>query len=91
MQRYWVYIVRCSDGSLYTGSTNAVSRRLEEHNSGRGSKYTRSRRPVSLAYLEKATDRRSALRAEARIKRLSINEKLGLCLGFRARKKDSTR
>ena len=68
MQRYWVYIVRCSDGSLYTGSTNAVGRRLGEHNSGRGSKYTRSRRPVSLVYLEKAANRGNALRMLARIK-----------------------
>jgi len=74
-----VYIVRCTDGSLYTGVTNAVDRRLEEHNSGRGSRYTRSRRPVSLAYLEKVPDRRDALKVEARIKKLSRSEKIGLC------------
>ena len=85
MRLYWVYIVRCADGSLYTGSTNDVGHRLQEHNSGRGSKYTRSRRPVILAFLEKAGDRRSALRLEARVKRLSRQEKLDLCSGYEAR------
>ena len=85
MQRFWVYIVRCTDGSLYTGSTNAVGRRLREHNSGHGSKYTRSRRPVSLAFLERAADRRSALRLEARIKKLARSEKLDLCRRYEVR------
>jgi predicted GIY-YIG superfamily endonuclease len=85
VQRFWVYIVRCTDGSLYTGSTNAVGRRLREHNSGRGSKYTRSRRPVSLAFLERAADRRSALRLEARIKKLARSEKLDLCRRYQVR------
>ncbi|HUK80909.1 MAG TPA: GIY-YIG nuclease family protein, partial [Nitrososphaerales archaeon] len=80
-----VYIVRCTDGSLYTGSTNAVGRRLREHNSGHGSKYTRSRRPVSLAFLECAADRRSALRLEARIKKLARSEKLDLCRRYEVR------
>jgi len=78
--------VRCADGSLYTGSTNAVGRRLREHNSGRGSKYTRARRPVSLAFLEVVQDRRSALKLEARIKRLRRREKLDLCLSYEAKK-----
>jgi len=77
--RYWVYILRCSDGSLYTGSTNSVERRLSEHNSGRGSKYTRSRLPVVLCYLEKSRDRSGALRREAEIKKLSRSQKLLLC------------
>jgi len=85
VQRFWVYIVRCTDGSLYTGSTNAVGRRLREHNSGHGSKYTRSRRPVSLAFLERAADRRSALRLEARIKKLARSEKLDLCRRYEVR------
>ena len=91
MQPYWVYMVRCSDGSLYAGSTNAVSRRLQEHNAGRGSKYTRSRRPVTLVFLEKASDRRSALKLEARMKKLSRKEKLGLCRKYEAKKKHSIR
>ena len=54
---YFVYILRCSDGSLYTGATNQVERRLAAHQSGRGAKYTRSRLPVELVYLEKAEGR----------------------------------
>jgi putative endonuclease len=84
-------MVKCADGSLYTGSTNAVARRLGEHNAGRGSKYTRSRRPVSLAFLEKAADRRSALKREAGIKRLSRKEKLRLCRRYEKKKKYSVR
>ena len=49
---YFVYILRCGDGSLYTGATNQVERRLAAHQSGRGAKYTRSRLPVELVYLE---------------------------------------
>jgi len=76
---YSVYIVTCADGSLYTGITTDVERRLHEHNSTtRGAKYTRSRRPVSLAATWPASDRSSALREEARIKRLTRKEKLHL-------------
>jgi len=84
-------MVKCVDGSLYTGSTNAMDRRLREHNSGRGSKYTRARRPVSLAFLAAAADRRSALRLEARIKKLPRNVKLDLCRKYEAKKKDGVR
>ena len=49
-KRYWVYILRCADGTLYTGITNDVPRRLAAHNSGRGAKYTRGRGPVELVY-----------------------------------------
>ena len=85
MARHFLYIVVCSDGSLYTGYTTDPKRRLREHNSGRGSKYTRSRRPVSLAFLERAADRRSALRLEARIKKLARSEKLDLCRRYQVR------
>ena len=54
---YWVYMLRCGDGSLYTGCTNDLSRRLRAHQSGRGAKYTRSRLPVELVYREEAADR----------------------------------
>ncbi len=84
MGRYWVYILECSDGSLYTGSTNGVRRRLAEHNKGRGSKYTRSRLPVVLRYVERARDRRSALRREFQIKGLRRSDKLLLCAGYEA-------
>jgi putative endonuclease len=76
---YHVYILTCSDGSLYTGITTDVERRLHEHNStSRGAKYTRARRPVTLAVTWPAADRSAALREEARIKRLTRKQKLEL-------------
>ena len=75
---YWVYLLRCGDGSLYTGCTNDLARRLRAHQSGRGAKYTRSRLPVELVYREEAADRSAALRREAAIKRLTRAEKLAL-------------
>jgi putative endonuclease len=76
-----VYLLRCRDGSLYTGITNDLPQRLESHRRGTGSAYTRSRRPISLAYREVVPDRGSALRREAAIRRLSRVEKLALCSG----------
>ena len=73
-----VYILRCGDGTLYTGATNDLPRRLKAHQSGRGAKYTRSRLPVARAYQEEAEDKSAALRREAAIKRLSRQEKLAL-------------
>ena len=76
---YHVYIVECSDGTLYTGSTVDLQRRISEHNlSQRGAKYTRARRPVKLVYAKKFRDKSSALRAEAKIKKLARNDKLRL-------------
>ncbi len=66
-----VYLVRCADGSLYTGVATDVARRVAEHNSGRGARYTRARGPVTLLHQEPAADRSAALRREAAIKRLS--------------------
>lgn len=74
-----VYLLRCRDGSLYTGITNDLAHRLESHRRGKGSAYTRSRLPVKLAYQERASDRGSALKREAAIRRLSRAEKLALC------------
>lgn len=74
----FVYILRCVDGSLYTGSTTDLARRLTAHRSGRGAKYTRSRLPVELAYWEEAPDWPAALRREAAIKRLTRQQKLAL-------------
>lgn len=73
-----VYMLRCGDGSLYTGCTNDLPRRLEAHQSGRGAKYTRGRPPVALAYREEVPDRSAALRREAAIKRLTRQQKLAL-------------
>jgi putative endonuclease len=74
-----VYLLRCRDGSLYTGITNDLHRRLASHESGKASAYTRSRRPVKLAYQESWPDRSAALKREAAIRRLSRAEKLTLC------------
>ena len=69
---YYVYIVRCSDNSLYTGITTDINRRIREHNeTKKGAKYTKSRRPVSLVYSALIGDRSSAQKEEYRIKKLS--------------------
>ena len=78
---YWVYVLRCGDGTLYTGVTTDVERRLREHESGRGAKYTRSRGPLTLVYRETQPDKGAALRREAAIKRLPRAEKLALIAG----------
>lgn len=73
-----VYILRCADDSLYTGSTDDIERRLAVHNAGRGAKYTRSRLPAVLVYSEDCASKAEALRREAAIKKLSRAEKLKL-------------
>jgi putative endonuclease len=73
-----VYLLRCGDGSLYTGITNNLARRLAAHRAGKASAYTRSRRPLRLVYREPARDRGAALRREAAIKRLTREAKLEL-------------
>lgn len=75
---WYVYILRCADGTLYTGSTTDLPRRLKAHNSGKGAKYTRSRLPVEFAYWETAEDKAAAFRREAAIKKLTRGEKLSL-------------
>lgn len=66
-----VYIVRCNDGSLYTGVAKDLHRRIAQHNAGRGARYTCSRRPVKLVYCETVPDHGTALRRELAIKRIS--------------------
>lgn len=73
--RWHLYILECSDGTLYTGITNDLARRIEQHNSGRASRYTRSRRPVKLIYKEPCRGKSSALKKECRIKALSRKKK----------------
>lgn len=73
--RWLVYLLRCSDGSLYTGITNDLPKRLKAHSTGRASKYTRSRLPVRLAYSEPQRSKSAALKREAAIKRLRRAEK----------------
>jgi putative endonuclease len=71
----FVYIVRCADGTLYTGWTTDVTRRVAQHNAGRGARYTRMRRPVVLVYREEMPDRSTAMRREVAIKRLDRERK----------------
>jgi predicted GIY-YIG superfamily endonuclease len=73
-----VYVLRCADGSLYTGATNDPTRRCERHNAGKGARYTRGRRPVLLVYLERHPGRGAALRREAAIKALTRRAKEAL-------------
>lgn len=80
----YVYILRCADDTLYCGWTTDLEARLAAHNSGRGAKYTRSRRPVELAYCEVYDDRREALSREWHIKQMSREEKLKLARAGRA-------
>jgi len=74
----WVYLLRCADGTLYCGWTVDVEQRLLAHNSGRASRYTRSRLPVELAWARRLPDTGSARREEARIKALTREHKLAL-------------
>lgn len=76
---YYLYILKCADDTLYTGITTDLKRRVEEHNTSKlGAKYTRARSPVSLVYSKEFKDRSSASIEEARIKKLSREEKLEL-------------
>ena len=74
----YTYVLRCADGTLYTGWTTCLERRLAAHNAGTGAKYTRSRRPVELYYFECFPTREEAMRREREIKRLRRREKLAL-------------
>lgn len=79
---WYVYMLRCRDGSLYTGITTDPARRLAEHNAGTaGARYTRTRRPVTLVYSEPAADRSAASRREAALKKLPRPRKLALIGG----------
>jgi len=83
MNEWWVYLVRCADGSLYTGITRDLERRVLEHNEGgrAGARYTRGRRPVRLVYSEPAVSQAEAARREAEIKALSRLRKEQLVSG----------
>jgi putative endonuclease len=78
MASWFVYIVRCRDGSLYTGISTDVEARLATHNAGRGARYTRARRPVDLLWVERKRNRSYALRREAAIKALPRAAKIRL-------------
>lgn len=81
----FVYMLRCKDGSLYTGWTNDLEHRLVMHNSGRGAKYTRGRGPLELVYSEELPDKEAALRRECAIKKLRREQKLALLQTWQAR------
>ena len=72
---WWVYMLRCQDGTLYTGATCDIPRRLAAHNSGKGAKYTRGRRPVELVYTQACGTHSQALRREAAVKKLTRPQK----------------
>ncbi|MDE6730528.1 MAG: GIY-YIG nuclease family protein [Oscillospiraceae bacterium] len=75
---FYVYILECADGSLYTGYTTDLQKRIRTHNAGKGAKYTRSRLPVKLVYSEICQDKSSALRREYAIKQFTRAQKLYL-------------
>ena len=77
----YCYILRCADGTLYTGWTNDLEGRLRAHNAGRGGKYTRVRRPVELAYYEQFNSKEEAMSREWHIKRLTRDQKQALIDG----------
>ena len=73
--QFFVYLLRCSDGSFYCGWTNDIEKRVRAHNTGKASRYTKSRRPVKLAYFEKAKSKSGALKREYQIKQLTHKQK----------------
>lgn len=72
---HYVYVVECRDGSLYTGYTTDVDRRVDEHNDGAGAKYTRARRPVELVHVERYESQSAAMSREYEVKQLSRRQK----------------
>ena len=74
--KFFVYLLLCSDNSLYCGWTNDLESRIAAHNAGRGAKYTKSRRPVKLVYFEEHESKSAAMKREWQIKRLSRKEKI---------------
>ena len=75
---WYVYTIQCKDGKLYTGITNDLNRRLAEHNSGQGGRFTKFRAPVQLMYYQRAKTKSEALKREMKIKKLKRSEKLDL-------------
>ncbi|MCQ2500721.1 MAG: GIY-YIG nuclease family protein [Lachnospiraceae bacterium] len=81
-EKSYTYMVRCSDGTLYTGWTNDLKKRIRVHNSGKGAKYTRCRLPVQLVYYEEFSTKREAMSREVHIKQLNKVEKEALAASF---------
>lgn len=78
----YVYLLKCADGTLYTGWTNDLEHRVRMHNEGKGAKYTKSRRPVALVYWEPCESKSAALKRERAVKRLVRAQKLRLIEDF---------
>ena len=87
---FYLYLARCSDGSLYTGSCSDISAREQRHNAGTGALYTRKRRPISIVYHEQFSSLLEARRREAQIKRWSRKKKERLVLGLHPTKEQET-
>ncbi|WP_414045441.1 GIY-YIG nuclease family protein [Macrococcus equi] len=81
MDKHFIYILECSDGSLYTGYTNDLDKRLDTHNAGKGAKYTRMRLPVKRVYEEIFHTKREAMQREYAIKQLTRSQKIKLIQG----------
>ena len=79
----YTYLLRCADGTLYCGWTNHLAARVAAHNAGKGAKYTRSRRPVELVYLEQFETKEEAMRREYAIKHMTRRAKLGLVMSYK--------
>lgn len=84
----YVYIIKCGDGSLYTGWTNNLKKRFENHCEGKGAKYTRGRGPLELVYFETFDDKKEAMKREYAIKQMKRQEKESLIEGFEVLKLD---
>jgi len=84
----YTYMLKCSDGTLYTGWTNDLDKRVEAHNSGKGAKYTKARRPVELAYYEEFETKEQAMKREYAIKQLGRKEKQKLIAGKKVKLSD---
>ena len=84
----YTYMLKCSDGTLYTGWTNDLDKRVEAHNSGKGAKYTKARRPVELAYYEEFETKEQAMKRDYAIKQLGRKEKQKLIAGKKVKLSD---
>ena len=84
----YTYMLKCSDGTLYTGWTNDLEKRVKAHNSGKGAKYTKARRPVELAYYEEFETKEQAMKREYAIKQLGRKEKQKLIAGKKVKLSD---
>lgn len=84
---FYIYILQCADGTLYTGYTVDIEKRVKEHNAGKASKYTRSRLPVQCVYNEECLSKSEALKRELEIKTLTRKQKLALIAGCRKNSK----